>query len=49
MRINVTQKPMSFRIDLDLITPLDVYCKARGIKKNRAINEAIEKMLSDTL
>lgn len=49
MRINVTQKPMSFRIDLDLITPLDVYCKARGIKKNRAINEAIGKMLRDTM
>lgn len=49
MRINVTQKPMSFRIDLDLITPLNEYCKARDIKKNRAINEAIGKMLRDTM
>lgn len=49
MRVNKTQKAMSFRIDLKLLPLLEQYCQANDVKKNRAINEAIAKMVGATV
>ena len=49
MRKNVTQKAMSFKIDLALLPKLEKYCTENETTKNRAINEAIAKMLDSTM
>ena len=48
MRVNITQKPMSFKIDLDILPRLEAYCSAKKLKKNAVINQAIKKFLGAT-
>lgn len=48
MRINITQKPISLKINIAILAKLDAYCEKNGIKRNAAINAAIAKMIGAT-
>lgn len=37
----LTQKPISLRIDTELLRKLDEFCAARGQRRNQVINRAI--------
>lgn len=37
----LTQKPISLRIDTDLLRRLDEFCAARGQRRNQVINLAV--------
>lgn len=45
MRTIVTQKPIGFKIDLDILAKLETYCNDNKKKKNAVINLAIKHYL----
>lgn len=49
MKTAITQKAISLKIDLDLLPQLDQYCVDHNIKRNKAINQAVEKMVRGSL
>lgn len=49
MKTAIRQKAISLKIDLDLLPQLDQYCVKHNIKRNKAINQAVEKMMRGSL
>lgn len=45
----IKQKPISARINLNLLDMLDKYCADKKQKRNYVINQAIEELLSKKL
>lgn len=45
----VTQKPMSLKIDLETLAKLENLCKAENRKKNEVINTAIAEYISNRI
>lgn len=49
MRKNITQKPMSLKINIETLAKLNEYCEESGYSKNGVINKAIDYYLGTTM
>lgn len=49
MRKNVTQKPISLKINIELLAKLNEFCEKSGSPRNGVINKAIAAYLDSTM
>lgn len=49
MKKNITQKPISLKINIETLAKLNEYCEKSGYSRNGIINKAIDAYLGVTM